>query len=174
MGNTPRLNYWDTLLAYAAAVLECEGFVSIAQRRRASGPNHYALTVGANMVDREVLEALSSTWGGVIGCYRRGDGYQPLHTWRLTGPKALVFLEDVSPCLTTDRARTKAAVAISFQRQKRRGQLGADAKEYHERQRGFHRAMRMLNGRGSRALTAGERAAVVAPFLDINGANGDA
>lgn len=157
-------NYWEARIAYAAGVLESEGYVAIA-RRRSSRRENFSLLTGINMTDAEVLGFLSETWGGNVGCYRGLRNHRPLFTWRLTGPRAAVFLTDVRPCLLTDRTRGKVQLAIAFQRHKerRRGQTKTTTDLDWERE--VHRGMRLLNLRGANTLNPTERAAVIAPLL---------
>jgi hypothetical protein len=165
--NTPiRLRDWDARVAYAAAITEAEGYIAIARRRATSGRESYSLVLGVNMTDPEIPQLLSASWGGRVGCYRGFRNHRPLFCWRLTGERAVGFLKDVEPCLATDRARGKVRLAIAFQRQKEGRRPQGRTASYRDRQREFHRAMRLLNLRGASTLNAAERAVVIASALE--------
>lgn len=101
--------------AYLAGILDGEGHISI-DRREGIEPTHapiHGLLVGITNTDRDLIESLSTLYGGTVGrtgirgCHRK-DAYR----WRLTGPPAAKFLRELHPFLRIKKRQ--AEIGIEF------------------------------------------------------------
>lgn len=109
----------DTELAYAAGIIDGEGYVQIQRHKRSdySAGYHYYMAIAVAMVDPIVPIWLEQTFGGSLHHYERKEpNAQPYYRWSTGTKKAQWFLELILPYLKTKKAQ--AEVAIEFQKLK--------------------------------------------------------
>ncbi|MBA7574810.1 hypothetical protein ES708_16625 [subsurface metagenome] len=106
-------------LAYAAGIVDGEGYIQIQRHKRSdySAGYHYYMAVAVVMVDPLVPIWLEQTFGGSLYNYERKEpNAQPYYRWTTGTKKAQWFLELILPYLKTKRAQ--AEIAIEFQKMK--------------------------------------------------------
>lgn len=145
----------DLDLAYAAGVIDSDGYFSIGRKRgpeRAGGrlPNYYDLKVGCNQIGDLIPRWLAETFG-VGGVYRcepngRSGGW---FSWLAQSQKAGTVAEALVPWLRLKREQAEVAVEFCAVLRASRGPITVEVEN--ERAEFFNR-MRALNaarGRGS-------------------------
>jgi len=112
----------NTDLAYAAAMVDGEGYVGITMQRQGKYKRGYGLRVmvQVNMTDYEIPCWLYSNFGG---CLRPSKSYKAgakdLWVWNASSQIALRFLLQIRPYLKLKAAQ--ADICIAFQQRRYRG-----------------------------------------------------
>lgn len=96
----------DTTLAYAAGVMDSDGYFSIIHRR-----NSYEMRLGCNQVGDPVPRFLEEAFGGkVYWCAAPGRGRGGWFGWVLTGEGAATFAAAIGPYLVLKRRQAELVV----------------------------------------------------------------
>lgn len=97
-------------LAYTAGLFDGEGSLSIFKCSRG---NSYGLSIAIQITDKEVLDYISSLFGGkVTSIKRRENNKRDTWTWSLHSLKAKSFLVKIYPFLRLKKE--SAAICIEF------------------------------------------------------------
>lgn len=101
----------DTVLAYAAGILDGEGCIHINRTYPAGNSTTYTLKVSVGNTDRSLVEQLVAWFGGAI--YTTAGTNKPYHTWSLTGKRAATFLQTVKAFVRVKRKQLDTALIFA-------------------------------------------------------------
>ena len=101
----------NLIYAYTAGLIDGEGTISLTYRRKTCQYRWPMVTVPSCTV--ELTDFLRSQYGGCI-CNKRvdKDGHTPSKSWRLSGDKALAFLQEVMPHLREPEKARRAGMLV--------------------------------------------------------------
>jgi RNA repair pathway DNA polymerase beta family len=152
-------------LAYLAGILDGEGHISI-DRTEGAKPTHapiHFLQVGITNTDRDLIDNLSTLYGGHVGRTGIRDGHRKdCYRWRLTGPPAAKFLRELHPFLRIKRRQ--AEIAIEFAHEMATRQRGHGLTEHElDRREELRQALKGARDDKRVPVPEPERAAVDGP-----------
>ncbi len=133
-----------TDLAYMAGLIDSEGSISLIHDHPERGGRGIYAQVGMTSTDREVLDWMSSIFGGSV--HTELPGKNPLtkkiaYRWNLTHHRACTFLTMILPYMRIKKGQTELAVAL--QNSKHGGERPNDEQWVEQKQ--AQATVRMLN-----------------------------
>lgn len=98
-------------LAYAAGIIDGEGYIGITTQAAAPGRSpQFQAVVNVGMADPEIPLWLAENFGGAVYSYPpRGTG-RGVHHWRLTGPATTEFCRMIRPYLRLKHRQAETVV----------------------------------------------------------------
>jgi len=110
--------YNDLELAYLAGFFDADGCITITRlvNKRYSRGIHYALRAMIGQRLRSPLEQFNLFWGGSLcyTLYRGTNCPNPQWIWSVGHRKALLFLQDIVPCLRLKQEQAETAIAFQL------------------------------------------------------------
>lgn len=135
-------------LAWAAGLLEGEGSIRIAEiAKRDKRWRWFILALECTMTDRSCIDELRRLFGGSITMQRKKPPHRDAYRWYVSAQIAGAAIRELIPFLRSERWRGRAALAVEFQAQKRRG-AARHIEGYSDLQRDYYERMKKLNVRG--------------------------
>lgn len=116
------------VLAYTAGIIDGEGCISIAKRKRPTHRNGYGyeLVVHVTNTNEWLVHWLQMQYGGYVAFHKRQAPYKDIWNWDICNHKAQGFLESILPYL--QMKRPQGELAIKFQAAKLRNWRGKAGK----------------------------------------------
>ena len=98
--------------AYAAALLDGEGCISVSQTGASYFQlRYYRLRVEFMMTDRAPLDELAYGWGGVVYiCTKKTTTGRAMYSWAVSGRRAQEFLRDTKKWVVGKREQLELAL----------------------------------------------------------------
>lgn len=150
-----------TELAYIAGLFDGEGYITIS----IDGPHKtqrnavHLLVVGVGMTDRPTIERFKEIWGGMATMDpREYPNRKRVYIWRVTGPQAILFINDVYKYLRIKKPQADIARRFQVLKSHRWGRGGIPAENMTERNDLCERIRAMNTSRFNRPQRLSERA----------------
>lgn len=108
-------SYSMTELAYAAGIVDGEGYLAIRMRANQKGVKYHTVTVTVANTDLGLIEWLRATFGGTTRINQRSNhnpAHKQLHVWQLNTKAAEVFLREIEPFLIVKRKQAQICLAL--------------------------------------------------------------
>lgn len=98
--------------AYAAGLIDGEGYIGIA-RRNGAGQFTLRVDVGMTVKAKALLEELKERYGGHVTLSRKAtERWEAAYAWRIHGSQAATFLRQVSPYLRLKAEQARLALKV--------------------------------------------------------------